>query len=54
MPRHNYETGGGGVGPIVHITPDKRWVVFAGQFARGQRHVYVEGSRRHVDESHID
>ena len=41
MSRHNYVTGQGGVEPNVHITPDKRWVVFTGQFAQGQRHVYA-------------
>jgi oligogalacturonide lyase len=41
MSRHNYVTGRGGVEPNVHITPDKRWVVFTGQFAPGQRHVYA-------------
>lgn len=41
MARHNYVTGRGGVEPNVHITPDARWVVFTGQFAAGQRHVYA-------------
>ena len=41
MARHNYVTGRGGVEPNVHITPDKKWVVFTGEFARGQRHVYA-------------
>jgi len=41
MSRHNYGTGRGGVEPNVHITPDKKWVVFTGQFAPGQRHVYA-------------
>jgi oligogalacturonide lyase len=41
MSRHNYVTGRGGVEPNVHITPDKRWVIFTGQFAPGQRHVYA-------------
>ena len=31
----------GGVEPNVHITPDKKWVIFTGQFATGQRHVYA-------------
>ena len=35
MSRHNYVTGRGGVEPNVHITPDKKWVVFTGQFAGG-------------------
>jgi len=41
MFRHNYVTGRGGVEPNVHITPDKKWVLFTGQFAAGQRHVYA-------------
>ena len=41
MSRHNYVTGRGGVESNVHITPDKKWVVFTGQFAPGQRHVYA-------------
>jgi len=41
MSRHSYVTGRGGVEPNVHITPDKKWVVFTGQFAPGQRHVYA-------------
>ena len=48
MSRHNYVTGRGGVEPNVHITPDKKWVVFTGQFAPGQRHVYaVEIEKAH-------
>ena len=35
MSKHNYVTGRGGVEPNVHITPDKKWVVFTGQFAGG-------------------
>jgi oligogalacturonide lyase len=47
MSRHNYVTGRGGVEPNVHITPDKKWVVFTGQFAPGERHVYaVEIAKR--------
>jgi oligogalacturonide lyase len=49
MSRHNYVTGRGGVEPNAHITPDKKWVVFTGQFASGQRHVYavqIDGRRR--------
>ena len=47
MGRHNYVTGRGGVEPNVHITPDKKWVVFTGQFTPGQRHVYaVEIAKR--------
>ena len=41
LSRHNYVTGRGGVEPNVHITPDKKWVIFTGQFAPGQRHVYA-------------
>jgi oligogalacturonide lyase len=41
MSTHNYVTGRGGVEPNVHITADKKWVVFTGQFAPGQRHVYA-------------
>jgi oligogalacturonide lyase len=41
MAKHNYVTGRGGVEPNVHITPDKKWVVFTGQFATDQRHVYA-------------
>src|SRR3954466_8136143 len=36
---HNYVPGRGGVEPNVHITPDKQWVIFTGQFAAGERHV---------------
>jgi len=47
MSRHNYVTGRGGVEPNVHITPDKKWVIFTGQFAEGRRHVYaVETDKR--------
>jgi oligogalacturonide lyase len=41
MARHNYVTGRGGVEPNVHLTPDRKWVIFTGQFAPGQRHVYA-------------
>jgi oligogalacturonide lyase len=41
MSAHNYVTGRGGVEPNVHITPDKKWVVFTGQFDGGTRHVYA-------------
>lgn len=41
MAGHNYVTGKGGVEPNVHITPDKRWVIFTGQFGSGVRHVYA-------------
>ena len=47
MSRHNYVTGRGGVEPNLHITPDKKWVIFTGQFATGERHVYaVEIAKR--------
>jgi oligogalacturonide lyase len=41
MSKHNYVTGRGGVEPNVHITPDKKWVIFTGQFGGGERHVYA-------------
>ncbi len=41
MSKHNYVTGRGGVEPNVHITPDKKWVVFTGQFGDWPRHVYA-------------
>jgi len=41
MSKHNYVTGRGGIEPNVHVTPDKKWVIFTGQFAQGQRHVYA-------------
>jgi oligogalacturonide lyase len=43
MSKHNYVTGGGngGVEPNCSITPDKKWVIFTGQFASDQRHVYA-------------
>ena len=41
MATHNYVTGRGGVEPNAHITPDKKWAIFTGQFAPGQRHVYA-------------
>jgi oligogalacturonide lyase len=41
MTTHNYVTGRGGVEPNVHITPDKKWVLFTGQFGGGTRHVYA-------------
>jgi oligogalacturonide lyase len=40
MARHNYVTGRGGVEPNGSITPDKRWVIFTGNFD-GARHVYA-------------
>jgi oligogalacturonide lyase len=46
MARHNYVTGRGGVEPNGSITPDKRWVIFTGNFD-GATHVYaVEVARR--------
>jgi oligogalacturonide lyase len=43
MSKHNYVTGGGrgGVEPNNSITPDKKWVIFTGQFAAGERNVYA-------------
>ena len=41
MSKHNYVTGRGGVEPNNSITPDNKWVIFTGQFAPGQRHVYA-------------
>ena len=41
MSRHNYVTGRGGVEPNVHITPDKKWVIFTGQFGPAARQVYA-------------
>ena len=46
MSTHNYVTGRGGVEPNVHITPDKKWVVFTGQFGSGVRHVYAVAIER--------
>jgi oligogalacturonide lyase len=46
MAQHNYVTGRGGVEPNVHITPDKKWVIFTGQFAAGERHVYAVSTNR--------
>ena len=40
MAQHNYVTGRGGVEPNGSITPDKRWVIFTGNFD-GARHVYA-------------
>jgi oligogalacturonide lyase len=40
MSKHNYVTGRGGVEPNGSITPDKRWVIFTGNFD-GERHVYA-------------
>jgi oligogalacturonide lyase len=47
MGAHNYVTGKGGVEPNVHITPDRKWVLFTGQLDGGRRHVYaVEIAKR--------
>ena len=41
MSRHNYVMGRGGVEPNAHLTPDRKWAIFTGQFAQGERHVYA-------------
>jgi oligogalacturonide lyase len=43
MSKHNYVTGRGGVEPNASVTPDKKWVIFTGQFDgdRSVRHVYA-------------
>ena len=47
MSKHNYVTGRGGVEPNGTITPDKKWVIFTGNF-HGARHVYaVEVAKAH-------
>ncbi|MEO8622143.1 MAG: oligogalacturonate lyase family protein [bacterium] len=47
MGHHNYVTGRGGVEPNGSITPDKKWVIFTGNF-HGERHVYaVEVAKAH-------
>jgi oligogalacturonide lyase len=47
MSKHNYVTGRGGVEPNGSITPDKKWVIFTGNFD-GARHVYaVEIAKAH-------
>lgn len=45
MAKHNYVTGRGGVEPNGSITPDKRWVIFTGNF-HGERHVYAVATAR--------
>ena len=45
MSKHNYVTGRGGVEPNGSITPDKRWVIFTGNFD-GERHVYAVATAR--------
>ena len=41
--QHNYVTGQGGIEPNGSVTPDKKWVIFTGQFdgERIVRHVYA-------------
>ena len=43
MSKHHYVTGQGGVEPNASITPDKKWVIFTGQFNgdRSVRQVYA-------------
>jgi len=45
MAKHNYVTGRGGVEPNGSITPDKKWVIFTGNFD-GPRHVYAVATAR--------
>jgi oligogalacturonide lyase len=45
MAKHNYVTGRGGVEPNGSITPDKKWVIFTGNF-HGARHVYAVSTVR--------
>ena len=45
MAKHNYVTGRGGVEPNGSITPDKKWVIFTGNFD-GARHVYAVSTAR--------
>ncbi|CAN5889460.1 hypothetical protein BH11GEM2_BH11GEM2_00140 [soil metagenome] len=45
MSKHNYVTGRGGVEPNGSITPDKRWVIFTGNFD-GERNVYAVATAR--------
>ena len=45
MAQHNYVTGRGGVEPNGSITPDKKWVIFTGNF-HGSRHVYAVSTTR--------
>jgi oligogalacturonide lyase len=46
MAKHNYVTGRGGVEPNGSITPDKKWVIFTGNF-HGARHVYAVEIAKH-------
>ena len=41
-------TGRGGIEPNVHITPDKKWVVFTGNFDGRPRVYAVEIAARSV------
>jgi oligogalacturonide lyase len=45
MAKHNYVTGRGGVEPNGSITPDKKWVIFTGNF-HGARHVYAVSTQK--------
>ena len=45
MSKHNYVTGRGGVEPNGSITPDKKWVIFTGNF-HGARHVYAVATEK--------
>ena len=47
MAKHNYVTGRGGVEPNGSITPDKKWVIFTGNF-HGPRHVYAVATAKDV------
>jgi oligogalacturonide lyase len=40
MSKHNYVTGQRGIEPNVSITPDKKWVIFCGNFS-GANQVYA-------------
>jgi len=48
MSKHRYVTGQGGVEPNASITPDKKWVIFTGQFNgdRGVRQVYAVSTEK--------
>jgi len=45
MSKHDYITGRGGVELNGSITPDKKWVIFTGNFD-GERHVYAVATTR--------
>jgi oligogalacturonide lyase len=51
MARHNYVTGQGGVEPNGSITPDRKWVIFTGNFD-GERHVYAVEIAKHLERQH--